>query len=210
MLSSAKASHDHQHIHKVLPSAVSQNRRLTNKWWIVDVPPDSFIWTSQQRATILRENPGCTADSLPSLALDNPPTIPPSPACTVTHSPLPTSPPNPLVPGATICEFISALTALLSCHIASCTRRQSTITVLGPFIFHTPSFHLPLYRHATLPTFSLYCYPSLCLFTHPPPAVVLWLSFAVAFCFGPSISPSRLPWIFLSRGSSERWPWTLY
>lgn len=105
-------------------------------------------WTSQQKAERLRENPGCTADSLPSLALDKPPTLPPtlSPqqALSPTHPFPPPPPPNPLVPGATICEFISALTALLSCHIASCTHRQSTITVLGLIIFHTPSFHLIL------------------------------------------------------------------
>lgn len=113
----------------------------------------------------MKENPGCTAESLPSLALDNPPTLRSLP---IMHChPLTPShlPPNPLVPGATICEFISALTVLLSCHIASCTRRQSTITVLGLFIFHTPSFHLSLYRHGMLPTISLYSYPS--LFTHP-------------------------------------------
>lgn len=108
----------------------------------------------------MRENPGCTADSLPSLALDKPPTLPPtlSPqqAPSPTHPfPPPRPPPhsNPLVPGATICEFISALTALLSCHIASCTQRQSTITVLGLIIFHTPSFHLILkyIQHVMLP-----------------------------------------------------------
>lgn len=106
-------------------------------------------------------------------------------------------PPNPLVPGATICEFISALTALLGCHIASCTHRQSTITVLGLFIFHTPSFHLPLYRHAMLPTVFFHCYPSPCIITHPSLGWQEFSSFACC-CFQFSyISLSRVSWMCL-------------
>ena len=158
------------------------------------------FWTPQQRAERLRENPGCTADSSPWLALDNPLNLPlalpPLYAPSPTH-PFPPPPPDPLVPGATICEFISALTALLGCHIASCTHRQSTITVLGLFIFHTPSFHLPLYRHAMLPTVFFHCYPSPCIITLPSLGWQDFSSFPCC-CFPFSgISLSRASWMCL-------------
>lgn len=124
----------------------------------------SVAWVClHKRAKRHQENSGCAANTVVypgSLLITSQPSLPPSVA---TPHPHPTAPPspNPRLPGATICEFISALAALLSCHIASRTRRQSTITVLGLFIFHTPSFHLPLSRHAMLPSLSLSVSPLL-------------------------------------------------
>ena len=59
------------------------------------------FWTPQQRAERLRENPGCTADSSPWLALDNPLNLPlalpPLYAPSPTH-PFPPPPPRPTGP----------------------------------------------------------------------------------------------------------------
>lgn len=53
-----------------------RHRKCTNNGQLSTFPSDSLFWTSQQRAERLRENPGCTADSLPWLALDNPLNLP--------------------------------------------------------------------------------------------------------------------------------------
>lgn len=97
-------------------------------------------------------NPSCIADRLHSPASDKAANLPPTISPNQGLPPLPTSfSSSLLVPGATIYECISAL---LSCHITSCTHRQSTLTVLELIIFQTPSFH-PLFYTINLVTQAL-------------------------------------------------------
>jgi hypothetical protein len=66
--------------------------------------------------------------------------------------------PQPAVPGATICEFISALLALLNCHIAYLVHRQSMITTA----FHISYAHPDLAPRTCIVTRCLSLSASLC------------------------------------------------
>lgn len=95
--------------------------------------------------------------------------------------------PNPvLILGASICEFMSGLPALLSCHIVSHTHRQSTRGARAPFISHPPdqpANHLQPW----MSTVYMLLLHSLPLSLSPPLFSIMTSSFtsfcSLAFCF---------------------------